>query len=89
MRIKCPACQGKTKKTRIVRKENNLVEVFCDCQNPDCSARFVTCVEYLRHVRKMRPRAKTKAPEHLLMQVNALTMPQQQDLQARITWKTQ
>ncbi|MEX5808013.1 ogr/Delta-like zinc finger family protein [Citrobacter freundii] len=85
MRIKCPACQGKSRIFRVVRKENHLVDLFCDCENPDCCARFVMNVEYLRHVKKMRKRKQALAL--LLSDINKLTYFEQQDLQSRIAWK--
>lgn len=86
MRIKCPACQGKSRIFRVVRKENHLVDLFCDCENPDCGARFVSCVEYLRHVRKMNKQKKVVL-SLLLSDINKLTYFEQQDLQSRIAWK--
>ncbi|WP_370604422.1 hypothetical protein [Citrobacter braakii] len=86
MRIKCPACRGKSKIFSVVRKENHRVDMLCDCENPDCAARFVMTVEYLRHVGKMGRNKKVKM-KLLLSDINKLTYFEQQDLYSRIAWK--
>ena len=48
MRIVCPHCGLNGKITHTDTFSSQLKEVYVNCQNPECGARFVTSVSY-RH----------------------------------------
>lgn len=46
MRINCPHCESPARVTARNALSPAYVEVYADCKNPDCSARFVVSVAH-------------------------------------------
>lgn len=46
MRIRCPHCKSKSIITHHTHPDGRIEEVYCDCTNPDCRARFVARLYY-------------------------------------------
>lgn len=46
MRVFCPHCQSKAKITHTHRVTGEYSDLYADCQNPECNARFVLSLSH-------------------------------------------
>lgn len=66
MRINCPHCKSKAIITNSSPVTDKVKDLYANCTNPDCGARFVSVVEYKYDISPSKKKIKS-AIEELIM----------------------